>query len=67
MNSNNLDKCFGFVENLIRKCGEILLDGFKDCGKVENKGSHYELVTVYDRKIENELINGIKEKYPNHK
>ncbi|KAL7015725.1 hypothetical protein ACKWTF_016630 [Chironomus riparius] len=67
MTPEELDECFEFVQNLIRQCGDIFLDGFKDCGKVENKGSHYDLVTVYDRKIENVLINGIKEKYPNHK
>lgn len=27
----------------------------------------YDLVTVYDRKIEEVLIHKIKERYPNHK
>jgi myo-inositol-1(or 4)-monophosphatase len=67
MTPEELDECFGFVENLVKQCGEILLEGFKDCGLVENKGSEYDLVTIYDRKIENVLINGIKEKYPSHK
>ena len=67
MTPEELDECFGFVENLVTKCGEILLEGFKDCGEVENKGSHYDLVTIYDRKIESTLIDGIKEKYPDHK
>ncbi|XP_070507882.1 inositol monophosphatase 1-like [Chironomus tepperi] len=67
MTPEELNECFVFVENLVRQCGEILIYGFKDCGEVENKGSHYDLVTIYDRKIENVLINGIKEKYPKHK
>jgi len=67
MTPEELDDCFAFVDNLVRQCGDILLEGFKDCGYVTNKGADHDLVTLYDGKIENVLIDGIKEKYPDHK
>lgn len=67
MNQTELDECFEFVHLLALKCGELLLEGFKDCGEVRNKGANHDLVTYYDGKIEEILIEGIKEKYPQHK
>lgn len=67
MNQEELDECFEFVSNLVKKCGEILLEGFKDPGEVSNKGAEHDLVTFYDGKIEEVLMDSIRVKYPNHK
>ncbi|KAG5669002.1 hypothetical protein PVAND_016905 [Polypedilum vanderplanki] len=67
MSPEEIDDCFEFVRDLVRKCGEVLLEGFKDCGEVTIKTADHDLVTFYDGKIEEILIEGIKEKYPDHK
>lgn len=66
MNQNELDECFEFVLDLVTKSGDIVRTGIKDTGKVETKTDFYDLVTKYDSQVENVLISGIKEKYPNH-
>lgn len=66
MNSKQLDECFNFVKDLILKCGEIVKAGQQNIGKVDAKTIFSDLVTKYDGEVENVLINGIKEKYPEH-
>lgn len=66
MNSEQLDECFDFVKGLILKCGEITRVGQQNIGKVDAKTIFSDLVTKYDGQVENVLINGIKEKYPEH-
>lgn len=66
MNSEQLDECFNFVKGLILKCGEIVKAGQQNIGKVDAKTIFSDLVTKYDGEVENVLINGIKEKYPEH-
>lgn len=67
MNQLELDECFKFVHSLALQCGDLLLEGFKDCGEVRNKGANHDLVTYYDGKIEEILIEGINAKYPQHR
>ncbi|KAG5666886.1 hypothetical protein PVAND_014893 [Polypedilum vanderplanki] len=67
MNSEELKECFEYVKDLILKCGEILKEGFKDCGEVMTKANPSDVVTIYDQKIEEILIGGIRKKYPDHK
>lgn len=62
-----LDECFDFVHKLVLSCGDVLREGFKNTGKVTTKNAAHELVTFWDGEIEKILINGIKEKYPEHK
>ncbi|KAJ8921832.1 hypothetical protein NQ315_008464 [Exocentrus adspersus] len=56
---------FDYVLPLVKKSGEELLTA--ENYEVETKGFVYDLVTIYDRKIEEILIKKIKEKWPNHK
>lgn len=67
MNSLELDECYDYVHKLVLKCGETLKEGFKNTGVVKSKGEAHDLVTFWDGEIEKILINGIREKYPNHK
>lgn len=67
MNDEELTECFDFVLDLVKQCGPVLLEGIKDCGDVEVKRNFRDLVTKYDRKIENLLIDGIKQRYPGHR
>lgn len=56
---------FDYVLPLVKESGKVLLEA-KDF-LVETKEEDYDLVTVYDRKIEEILIRKIKERYPEHK
>jgi hypothetical protein len=67
MNSLELDECFDYVNQLVLKCGEVLKDGFVNTGAVTTKTAFFDVVTFWDGEIENILIKGIKEKYPDHK
>ncbi|KAG5876506.1 hypothetical protein JTB14_008443 [Gonioctena quinquepunctata] len=60
-----IEEYFNFVLPLIKEAGAELLTA-KDY-EVEQKTEIYDLVTVYDRKIEDVLIKQIKEKWPHHK
>jgi myo-inositol-1(or 4)-monophosphatase len=66
MKPEELDELYEFVLDLVKKCGDIFIEGLEDCGEVKTKGADHDLVTYYDGKIEEILINGIKEKYPDH-
>uniref|UniRef100_U5EXR2 Inositol-1-monophosphatase n=1 Tax=Corethrella appendiculata TaxID=1370023 RepID=U5EXR2_9DIPT len=68
MNKNELNECFEYVLKLTKQCGKIIEDGIKNSSKIVNtKTVFYNLVTEYDLRVENELIEKIKEKYSHHK
>lgn len=67
MNESEIEDCFAFIKDLTKQCGEVLLEGIKNCGEVEVKGFYHDLVTIYDGKIEKILMEGIRERYPEHK
>lgn len=62
-----VNECFDFVHELVLKCGGLLRQGFKETGKVRTKTAAHDLVTYWDGEIEKVLIDGIKNKYPDHK
>ncbi|XP_017790216.1 PREDICTED: inositol monophosphatase 2-like [Habropoda laboriosa] len=55
-----------FAKELTLKAGEIFKCGFEGEKIVETKDHEWDLVTDYDKKIENVLINGLKTKFPDH-
>lgn len=65
-NELNYTNYFECAKELTLKAGEIFKCGFDGDKKVESKDHEWDLVTDYDRKIENVLINGLKEKFPDH-
>ena len=63
-----LKECLDYMLELTKKAGEIVREGFFDRQKaIETKTAFYDIVTVYDQRTEEFLINGILEKYPDHK
>lgn len=67
MDRNEIEECFIYVQGLAKECGILLNEGIKNCGEVTVKDHFYELLTLYDGKIEKILMDGILAKYPNHK
>ena len=57
---------FEFVKELILKAGEIFKCGFEGEKIVKTKDHEWDLVTDYDKKIEDTLIKSLKEKFPDH-
>ncbi|KAJ8969549.1 hypothetical protein NQ314_001701 [Rhamnusium bicolor] len=62
---DQIQEYFDYVLPLVKRSGEELLTA--ENYEVETKGFVYDLVTIYDRKIEEILIKKIKEKWPTHK
>ncbi|XP_018562331.1 inositol monophosphatase 3 [Anoplophora glabripennis] len=62
---DQIQEYFDYVLPLVKESGKELLTA--ENYEVETKGFVYDLVTIYDRKIEEILINRIKEKWPQHK
>ncbi|XP_044262421.1 inositol monophosphatase 1-like [Tribolium madens] len=63
--SEQIQIYFDFVLPLVKKAGKVILEA-KNI-EIETKDEIYDLVTIYDRKVEDVLIKEIKSKYPNHK
>lgn len=64
-----LDDCYALALDLLEGAAKCLLEGF-DKSAVKNvqfKTGNWDLVTDYDRRIEDILIGGIAAKYPDHK
>ncbi|XP_037933789.1 inositol monophosphatase 1-like [Teleopsis dalmanni] len=63
-----IDKYFDFIYPLAVRAGEILLEGYcKTAIPVEIKTDFYDVVTEYDNKIEEYLMEQILATYPDHK
>uniref|UniRef100_A0A1B0CNZ5 Inositol-1-monophosphatase n=2 Tax=Lutzomyia longipalpis TaxID=7200 RepID=A0A1B0CNZ5_LUTLO len=62
-----LQECFNYVVNLVQKGGSIVEEGFTKTKEVKIKAFAADLVTEYDKRVEDLIIEGIREKYPNHK
>ncbi|XP_076275483.1 uncharacterized protein LOC143206699 [Rhynchophorus ferrugineus] len=62
----NIDGYFNFVLPLVKKAGELFLESKNQTIEIENKTAH-DLVTIYDKKIEETLIEKIRTQYPSHK
>lgn len=66
--ANKLEKYHDTVVELVRKCGEIFRQGYNDNkADFETKSDFYDLVTVYDKQIEDLLVDGISKEFPESK
>lgn len=60
--------CYNLALDLVRKAGQVVKEGFEKLTKtVDTKAGSWDLVTEYDAKVEQLLIDGITEKYPDHR
>lgn len=64
---NNLDECYRIAEELVLHAGKIIEDGISSRKNVKSKGIDWDLVTEYDRKIEDKLIKQLSIQFPLHK
>lgn len=48
-------------------CLQVFTDGFSKTKTIETKSSMFDLVTEYDKKVEQMLIEEISNKFPSHK
>lgn len=63
-----LQKYYDVALDLVMKCGPIMREGYeKTESNFEVKSAFYDLVTVYDKQIEDILISGLQEKFPQSK
>ncbi|XP_076676521.1 uncharacterized protein LOC143373279 [Andrena cerasifolii] len=67
ISKEELDHCYDFVLKLTIKSGQVIRDAIQGCKRVETKAGDWDLVTQYDKKMEEILINGISEEFPKHK
>lgn len=58
---------YDYVLALTVEIGEVMNEGFHSTYKVETKTASWDVVTEYDRRVEDFLIKKISEKYPTHK
>ncbi|CAH1379461.1 hypothetical protein MTP99_003289 [Tenebrio molitor] len=65
MSGKEIQSYFEFVLPLVKTAGKVIVEA-KDI-EIEIKTEIYDLVTIYDRKVEDILIKTIKKQYPTHK
>lgn len=63
-----LKKYYDVALSLVMKCGSVFREGFDRVQpNYEVKSAFYDLVTVYDKQIEDLLISGLKQEFPESK
>lgn len=55
-----------FARDLARDVGQILRSGYGKAERIQTKGSHVDLVTEYDLRAEELILERIQREYPNH-
>jgi len=65
MSEQEIQSYFNYVLPLVKKAGKVILEA-RDI-EIETKDEIYDLVTIYDRKVEEILIKQIKQEFPHHK
>lgn len=63
----DIGKCLEFAKRLVFEAGKLMKHGFEGEKIVETKTCRTDVVTNYDRQVEELLINGLAKEYPNHK
>uniref|UniRef100_A0A336MXY0 Inositol-1-monophosphatase n=1 Tax=Culicoides sonorensis TaxID=179676 RepID=A0A336MXY0_CULSO len=67
MDEQIMNDCFNYVYQLTLECGELVKEGASKTKVIETKEHKHDVVTEYDKKVEEILMNGIKKKFPDHK
>lgn len=64
----DLDDCYNLLMSLVPIAGELAMEGFNKINKgTSSKTADWDLVTIYDRSIENLFIESIRKFYLDHK
>ncbi|XP_033339708.1 inositol monophosphatase 1 [Megalopta genalis] len=67
ISNEELDLCYDFGLKLAAEAGEIIEDAIQGVKNIETKAGDWDLVTQYDKKVEETVINSIAKKFPKHK
>ncbi|XP_055630559.1 uncharacterized protein LOC129771170 [Toxorhynchites rutilus septentrionalis] len=68
MNGQEIEEAFQLASTLTKQCGSIVLKGFRNVSKtVQCKGNHWDVLTEYDRRVEDVLVKGLLERFPDHR
>lgn len=62
-----IDEYYSFIGGLTVKAGKVVTEGFYKSKNVEYKTANFDVVTEYDRRCEDLLIQEISRRYPHHK
>ncbi|XP_011302308.1 inositol monophosphatase 1 [Fopius arisanus] len=63
----DLDHCFDFAMKLTVESAKIIREAIEGGKNIETKAGDWDLVTQYDKRVEEVLITGLAEEFPNHK
>lgn len=66
MEEKDIEECYKLAKTLVLQCGDVVVNGMKNIGRISTKSDFFDLVTEYDGRVERILIDGIKERYPTH-
>lgn len=67
ISNEELDLCYDFGLKLTAEAGEIIEDAIQGSKNIETKAGDWDLVTQYDKKVEEIVINSLAKKFPKHK
>ncbi|XP_043475394.1 inositol monophosphatase 1-like [Leptopilina heterotoma] len=62
-----LNNCYDFVMKLIIESAKVIREAIQGGKCIETKAGDWDLVTQFDRKVEDILITGLAEEFPHHK
>ncbi|XP_076289742.1 inositol monophosphatase 1-like [Lasioglossum baleicum] len=65
--NEELDRCYDFVLKLAADAGKTIKDAIQGSKKIETKAGDWDLVTQFDKKVEDILIKSIAKQFPKHK
>lgn len=65
--SEAIDEYFDAALELVKNAGNLITEFTTGCKVFEHKSSDIDLVTEIDKKVEETLINGLSNKFPDHK
>lgn len=67
MSSESITEIYDYVLSLTLEMGALMKEGYNTNLSVSTKKATWDVVTEYDRRIENFLVERILNKFPNHK
>lgn len=68
VDQEELDRCYDYVLKLTIESGKVIREAIDISNKkIETKVADWDLVTQYDKKVEEILINNLMKEFPNHK
>lgn len=67
ISNEELDRCYDFVLKLAAEAGKIIKNAIQGSKTIETKAGDWDLVTQFDKQVEETVINSIAKKFPKHK